>query len=195
MAALRCTVGPDTAATEAADAEHTLAAEIANSETQSIRAWSQASADDTEIAEAPGRRSWKVPVAVATVAAAAAVVAGVVQLWPHHSTPKTPAAVAAPPEVKTQSAAPALAPADKTFIDSLNAYGLSGKTDKRGPAQYQAEMIAFGRSMCRLLTDDGLTLDQVVQAAYEKSPALTEVQAHVVVDYAIAAYCPQYAQR
>ena len=82
-------VVPSTAATEISDVEHTLAADIADSKAQGLYAWSENSDDETELIQ---RRSWKLPIALAAMAIAAASTVGVVKAWPHHSTPESPAA-------------------------------------------------------------------------------------------------------
>ena len=152
-------------------------------ETQSVYAWSQ-EGDDTQII---GRRSWRLPITLAALAVAGLATAGVVTVWPHHSTPKNPAVVAAPPVVAPPAPELAMAPADKKFIDSLKAYGF-----KINDAKQTADSIAQGRGICQLLSL-GEPSDLVIQEMHdEKMPQLSLAQTHIVVDDAIAAYCPQY---
>src|SRR5689334_3772416 len=69
---------PTEAAEPVADATEAAPSE---DQTQGIYAWSEADSAGTEDV-VPHRRSWKLPVALAGLATAAAVAAGTVMLWP-----------------------------------------------------------------------------------------------------------------
>jgi hypothetical protein len=74
------------------DAEPTMAADVADSETQSIHAWSQTDDADTEPAVMPHRRSWKLPLVLAGIATVAVIGAGAYQYWPDHAAVSHPVA-------------------------------------------------------------------------------------------------------
>lgn len=176
-------VVPDTAATEAADAGHTLAANIADGETQSIHAWSREHDDATELL---GRRSWKLPIALAAITAAAAITAGVIQLWPHQTAPASQTPVAA---------APTLSP-DVQFINLLN-QGLKNEPGFRGAHQADPDAIATGHLVCEKMSNlypgyGPAARDQIIHWILTEGGAPTQHIAATVESAAEHAYCPQY---
>lgn len=152
-------------------------------------AWSVDPDAHTKVAITPAQRSWKMPIALALLAGAAAVTTSVVILWPHHHPEPTAPVVTHP----TAQPAPALtmAPADKTFVDNLAAVNFPRFHVGQTPAQYDANTIAVGHGICELL-DIGNPADQTIQLIHDKYRAvLTLPQTRILVDDAVAAYCPQ----
>lgn len=170
-----------------------MAADVPEGETQSIYAWSQSNDDGTNVVVAPQRRSWKIPAAVAALAAAAAVTVGVVvQEWPRHSAPAALAPVPLASASQAARPAPAAIPSrlpakatdpDSRFVALMKAQGLETGTD--------AQVAGAGRQVCQSLTD-GPTFAQVVNGIVYRS-GVTHADATKFAEAAIDVYCPQYS--
>lgn len=149
--------------------------------TQGVYAWSD---DETGVWER--RRSWKLPIAL-TVLTAAAAIAGVVELWPRPATP--PPAAAKPSPTTT---APTIDPVnvDAAFINLYHQRGYQESTPGQTPALiFTAHQVCMARSSGEPATD--LIADFVKDNATNTPPA-TQGQAQVFVNTAIDAMCPQY---
>jgi Protein of unknown function (DUF732) len=173
------TVEPNAAATEDAGAEHTLAADIADSETQSIHAWSQEGGDTERLS----RRSWKLPIALAALATAAAVTAGVVELWPHqsaHAAPPPPAAAAAP--------APLLTDPDARFLALWRQRSSYKTTD---PSKLQG--VWQNVHTIRGDLSAGRSQESIIRDVLNKHPEVTRSYMEMFVKTVIDAYHPQPA--
>lgn len=155
---------------ESTELDATAASEIALGETQSLNAWSEA--DD--LLE-PQRRSWKLPVTLAILAAAVAATS-LFMAWPHPTAPniqQPPASVAAqPPQPLT---------ADDQFIADLASHW--------GPIPDRPQTIHDGLSVCSLLAR-GANKTTIEQDLVNKK-ILTTPDAEFFVNTAAAHYCPQ----
>lgn len=128
--------------------------------TQSIAAWSQED-DYTELAVQPHQRSWKIPITLAALAAAAAITTGTIQLWPHPTPPAGPTTSAPtihPPKAAAPPTQPPQTP-DQEFlallrkrdIDVINpttainaAHGICTSEKQGEPDQQIAQELANG---------------------------------------------------
>lgn len=183
----------------ALDSDSTQVAIVTEDETSTLDtkavdqelAWSVDPDAHTEVAITPTSRSWTVPIGLIALAVAASITTGAIAMWPHHSTPKTPTAQAVTHRTPAEVSAPILmTPADKLFTDSLKNYGFHDHTG-RPPAEYNADTIATGHVICEIL-NTGEPVDLTVQMIHNKYPDLTMPQTQILVDDAIAAYCPKY---
>ena len=141
--------------------------------TQSIYAWSQDDAD-TEVVR---RRSWKLPVAIASLAAVAAITAGVIAFWPHHDAEKTPL----PAQTHAQPANP-----DAQYLNALRSVGATPLLDRGNDTA-----VGLGHVTCDALAQ-GITKQEAADSIARHMPQLTPAQDQYLVDQAAAAYCPWY---
>jgi hypothetical protein len=175
-----------------AENEYTAAGTAAtDSETQSIHAWALDS-DDTE--PVSHRRSWKLPIALASLAAAAAVTTGVVMAWPqqqhpHHPAPPQPTKAAEPTVIRADAdKAPQYVPPtdpDGRFAWLLREQGI--------PVQIPQDVAidgAQGRAICVRLSH-GETDQQMMQDIMAGTPGISPHDAWTWVDNAIAVFCPR----
>lgn len=149
-------------------------------ETEGIYAWSHADDDDDTVVF--HRRSWKLPLAAALLAIAAVTTVGIVKVWPHHSTPGSPAAPAASPAVMPPTAAPAPLSTDDQFLASLRKAGLAPLGDP------QVDFRA-AHNVCGYITA-GHTPRETVQYFSDENPQLSQQQLAVVVNLSQEYYCP-----
>lgn len=176
----------DTAEGATTQLDQTMAADVDTCIADQL-AWSVDPDAHTEVAITPATHSWKIPIAVVLLSASAVVTAGATFGLLHHPVTQAPA-------VTQPAPAPApkltMAPADKTFTDSLAAVNFPHFHVGQTPAQYDANTIAVGRGICELL-NVGNPADQTIQLIHDKyHTVLTLPQTRVLVDDAIAAYCP-----
>jgi hypothetical protein len=163
------------------DTEHATAPAPTEDETQSIHAWARAD-DDPELSEVSERRSWKLPVTLVALAAAAAVTVGAVQMWPHHDVkPQVKAVNAAAVAYSIAMAQPPKPPStDDKFIADLSArWGMI--TDRPGE-------IHDGISVCGLMAR-GATRAAIQQDMVNKH-VNTPADAEFFVNTAVNNYCP-----
>lgn len=180
--------------TEAAEPvlEHTAPAPTED-ETQGIYAWSHD--DETEAApeQPPPRRSWKLPVTLAAVAAAGAITAGVVMAWPH-ARPTAPVAGPTPSTTtptplrakQLPDAPPAPMNPDDRFIAKLKTQGWTDTVPNRQSA------INGGHQVCTNLAG-GADFPHVVHDILRGTDNINIDTATYFAETAIDAYCPQYA--
>lgn len=165
--------------------------------TQSIYAWSEHNDDDTVLIQ---RRSWKIPVALAVLATAAAVTTGVVMMWPAHkaSLPaQTPSVAAAPSVVVPPSVVappPPLSP-DELFINTLNA-GIKDPAYK--PAQQgDPQAILMGHDVCTKMSNlyraDSSSAYGELEHQMTAATGMPGNWADAIILSSVRAYCPQYA--
>jgi hypothetical protein len=149
--------------------------------TQSIYAWSEHADDDTELIQ---RRSWKLPIALTALTAAAAITTGVAMLWPAKTTPppsQTPPAAASP---------------DIAFINLINDR-LKGTPGFRGAQYGDPDAIATGHLVCEKMSTMWPTYGpnarrQIIQWMVTEGGAPSQPVAATVENSAEHAYCPEY---
>lgn len=162
-------------------------------ETQHIYAWSHDD-DDTELATTQ-RRSWKLPIALASLAAAAAITTGTIIAWPEHhivaaQTPTAPAQISPAPErplkiADPSPAAPMPPPTpDQQFVAALEKEGLK-------PVGDPAVAIRNAHRTCDYLAA-GHTRTQAVQYYTAGNPELTPAELATIIELAAQTYCPAY---
>lgn len=171
------------------DAEPTQAADVPDDETQSIHAWSQADDAATDLAVTEDPRSWRLPLALAGIAAAAAISVGAVVTWPHHpaATHPTPAPTAAPttpvaqPTLNMSTSPPALPEdPDQRFLALL---------DRRGQIVVSAPLaIHAGHWVCTAEAQ-GFTDPQIAQNLVDGTPGGDLRTESVFVDTAREVFC------
>lgn len=155
-------------------------------ETQHIYAWSHD--DDTELATTQ-RRSWKLPIALASLAAAAAITTGTIIAWPEHhivatQTPTAPVAPAPVPTRTVEPAPPAPLTPDQQYLAALDKEGLK-------PIGNPAAAIKAAHGDCDYLAA-GHTRAEAVQHYTVNNPGLTQADLATVIDLAAQTYCPTY---
>lgn len=163
------------------DTEPTQAVPTREDETQNIYAWS---IDDAPDMVEVHHHSWKLPIAIAILALAAAI-AGIIQLSPNNAPPAaTKPSIAAP---ATPSIQPTQTPAPKPENkDDLYARLL---TEKGIPLEGPAEVTGSnGRGICARISH-GESHDQMVRDVMTGS-GISAHDASIWVDTAIAVYCP-----
>ena len=166
---------PITSATEPAPCED---------ETQSVYAWSHTDDDDTLLIQ---RRSWKLPLAAAILAATGLAAAGIT-VWPHHSTLRNPAA---PPQAAPHSSiapAPAAAPPAPQAITTDDQF-IAELASHWGPIPDRSQVIHDGLSVCSLISR-GADKPTIEHDLVNKK-VLDEPDAEFFVNTAAAHYCPQ----
>lgn len=161
--------------------EPTLAADLAEAETQSVYAWAQDDDADTEVVV---RRSWKLPVML-TVLTAAAVAGGVIYALPHGKpqpapTPTTTRAAVPPAPTTTRPPSP-----DEQFVSLFRSRG--GLVE---PGREQM-VIDEARGVCARL-DQGEAEEQLIRDMLAGTPGMTRYTAELFTDSSIDVYCPQY---
>lgn len=189
----------DTTDTQSSDTElaPTSLSEASEDETSIIDqelAWSIDPDAHTEEAPASAHHSWKIPLIVATLAVAAVAAVGAMTVWQHQSLPKAQPVTHAPSSPAPEPAL-AMTASDKIFLTSIKSY-FHRDHPIRSEAQYDADTIATGRTICEIL-NMGVPVDQTVQMLYDKyqsqgpGQGQTMPQVRIVVDDAITAYCPK----
>jgi hypothetical protein len=179
-------------------------------------AWSAADTADVEL---PHRRSWKLPVALAAGALAAAGAAVAFQMWPRHAPQSTvrtysaPTAVAPPP---APSATPAPAPNPSSPAPSpalaplpTDSRGLPMLPDNPTPEQQQEAIVGifdhFGipyanpqaaavdaQSVCAYLESGHRHASDLILWMRQTHPNLRDVQPAQFVGASMGTYCRQY---
>lgn len=169
------------------DPEPTISAGTVEDETQSLHAWSMADDADTVVAYQPVH-SWKIPAFVATLAALAAVTAGVFLAWPQSAT--KPQVAPAKPHVAAP-ALPSIAPSppvqvqssDQRFVALMKAQGFVETGS-------DSQVAAAGRKICADLTSGRYTLAQVI-TGIENGSGVSHVTATRFAETAVDVFCPQ----
>lgn len=166
--------------------------------TQSIYAWSEHDGDETLVIQ---RRSWKLPVALASVATAAAMTTGVVMAWP---APKTP-----PPAQSPTIAAPAVPPQSNPRPLERDSRGIPILPKNPTPEEQQAVVTAIfdlrgipyrdpvlaaadAGSVCTWLGNGHYTEQQLADHVAATHPGLDQVRAADFTAAAVGTYCRQY---
>jgi Protein of unknown function (DUF732) len=166
--------------TQAAELDGTAPAP-SHGETQHIHAW--ADEDDLE----PQHRSWKIPVSLAVLAAAAAVTTAVVTAWPRQEPLHVeahavlPAPAAAAPAVPAPSTTQAGNSYDDQFITDLSQQW--GR-----PIPDRPQVIHDGLSVCSLLAR-GASKVSIEQSLVDKH-ILDAPDAAIFVNTSAQHYCP-----
>jgi hypothetical protein len=166
------------------DAGPTLAAEIEGADTEHIHAWSEA--DDSEVEV--HRRSWKLPIAIVSLAVVGLVAVGTVLAWPH---PAKPAA-----KVTTQPSAPSLAPANASDLRFSQLLRDSGVVDTGSHAVQYAQggidpgLVNTAHSACTYM-DQGGTVENLV-GRVQRGWDISQPGAAKFVTIALSVYCPQH---
>jgi hypothetical protein len=163
------------------DPEPTLAAPTED-ETQSLHAWSQ---EDTAEVVDYRPRSWKLPALVVTIAAAAAVTAGLFLAWPSATKPQVaptkpqvtaPAKPAIPTSPPVQSQNP-----DDRYVALIQQRGMDviSRTQTINAAHWICEQHKHG-----------YPATEIAQAIIDSTPGMTMKGAAIDIDTALEVYCP-----
>jgi hypothetical protein len=164
------------------EAEPTLPADLADSETQSIHAWSQADNAEAITTYIP-RRSWKIPAGLAALAVAAVVTTGVVHEWPHTQPPAAQTTPVAPVAPKIQPPPlPALpATPDQRFIALLK---------QRGVIVVSPPLAINGAHETCTNLAKGYTAREIAEAEVKATPGANINTESTFVATAQEVYCP-----
>jgi hypothetical protein len=180
------------------------ATEAAPSEdaTQGIYAWSESSDDDSEVV-AVHRRSWKLPVTLAALATAAAVITGIVMVWPKAKPPlpeQKPAAAPVVPAPPPQNPRPLqrdsrgipILPKDPTPEEKQAV--VAAIFDLRGiPYENPFMAGADADSVCAWLGSGHYTEQQLADHVAATHPGLDDqFRIGAFTAAAVGTYCRQY---
>jgi hypothetical protein len=172
------------------DAEPTLAADVAEAETQGCYAWSQA--DDAEaITTYIPRRSWKIPAVAVALASTAAIAAAVFLAWPESA--GKPQVAPTKPQVTAGPIAPAIRPpAPPAPQDDVARYAAlyRSRGGKIIPGHEKAAAAEARDQICVSLATDSVAGE--INAIVLGSPGFSRYWAAVITNTAIDVYCPQY---
>jgi hypothetical protein len=171
------------------DAEPTLAADVAEAETQGCYAWSQA--DDAEaVTTYIPRRSWKLPAAAIALASTAAIGAAVFLAWPQSAgkqqvAPPTTTVAAPRPTIQ---ASPPVQPQDP---DMRYAALYRSRGGKIMPGHERAAAKEARDVICESLATTSVA-DEISNIVRDNA-GFPRYDAAVVTNTAIDVFCPQYS--